>query len=252
MPTLHVVIPVFNEPETLRPCLDRIVAVSLPENWHPRIILVDDHSRAASFADAEKLVEELTQRGCSVELHRHVRNRGKGAALRTGFDVLVKSPDVPDDDLVIIQDADLEYDPEDYPALMEPLLANRADAVLGTRWGPHFPVHSLKRRLHALGNGVLTKLSNLMTGYRVSDMECCYKLMRVSFLRRLRPALTEERFGIEPQIVAGLARLSARVEEVPVRYDPRGIDAGKKIGWVDGLRALYVIARERFRPADAG
>ena len=107
----------------------------------------------------------------------------------------------------------------------------------------------MKRKVHAWGNGMLTRLSNAMTGYRVSDMECCYKVMTVGTLRRLRPMLSEERFGIEPQMVAGLARLRETLLEVPVKYDPRGLDAGKKIGWTDGVRAIYVIGRERLRGA---
>jgi hypothetical protein len=130
---------------------------------------------------------------------------------------------------------------------MQPIIAGEADAVVGTRWGEHYRYQSLKHRFHAMGNGALTMLSNRMTGFRVSDMECCYKIMAVRVLRALRPMLTEQRFGIEPQIVAGLARLKMRVVERPVKYDPRGLAAGKKIGWRDGVRALVVITRERFR-----
>jgi glycosyltransferase involved in cell wall biosynthesis len=194
----------------------------------------------------QALVDRVQRDGKPLRFLRHEINQGKGAALQTGFDAILKS-DAPDDDLVIIQDADLEYDPNDYASLMRPIIGGEADAVVGTRWGRHYKADSLKRRIHAMGNGALTRLSNLMTGIRVSDMECCYKIMPVSVLRRLRPMLSEKRFGIEPQIVAGLSRLKVRVAQAPVKYDPRGLAEGKKIGWRDGVRALMVIARERFR-----
>jgi len=244
---LHVVIPVFNERRTLESCLDRITAVELPSGWSLRLRLIDDHSEAEAYDDAERLTAGLANAGVRVDLHRHTENQGKGAALRTGFDAILADPHTLDDDVVIIQDADLEYDPNDFPRLLEPLIDGRCDAVLGTRWGEHHVVHGVKRRVHAFGNRVLTVASNLMTGYAVRDMECCYKALPVRILRTLRPMLTESRFGIEPQIVASLARINARVEEVPVQYDPRGMDAGKKIGWRDAVRAIIVITRERFR-----
>lgn len=246
MPTLHIVIPVFNERETLQPCLERVVAVELPEGWTSRLIVVDDHSERPAYDAARTTIEELNERGHDLVLERHGRNLGKGAALQTGFDIILNDSPA-EDDMVIIQDADVEYDPGDYPTLMQPLLAGEADAVIGTRWGEHRPADGLKRRIHEWGNRVLTMLSNAMTGYRVHDMECCYKLMPIAVLRRVRPMLSESRFGIEPQIVAALARLKARVTEVPVSYEPRGASSGKKIGWRDGVRALIVIARERLR-----
>jgi hypothetical protein len=250
MPVLHVAMPVYNERETLEPCLRRVIGAALPPPWTKRVELVDDHSRDDAYAAARAVVERLVAEGHDLELGRHACNRGKGAAVRTAFDaILARAADA---DLAIIQDADLEYDPGDFARLMAPVIAGRVEAVLGTRWGEHHALPSLKHRVHALGNAALTALSNLMTGYRVTDMECCYKLLTVRLLRRLQPMLTEERFGIEPQIVAGLARLGAAVEEVPIRYAPRGLSAGKKIGWKDGIRAVWVIARERWRRAPAG
>ena len=252
MPTLHIVIPVYNERGTLEPCIRRVLGAPLPDGWSRGITLVDDHSDASHFPAVETLVKRLRDEGVPLLFHRHEVNKGKGAALQTGFDtVLAGQAAVPvgENDLVIIQDADLEYDPGDYASLMRPLIDGVADAVLGTRWGDHYEYKSLKHRVHAMGNGALTLLSNIMTGYRVSDMECCYKLFPVSLLRKLRPMLTEPRFGIEPQIVAALSRLKARVTQVPIQYDPRGIAEGKKIGWKDGVRALIVIAREKFRGA---
>jgi glycosyltransferase involved in cell wall biosynthesis len=194
----------------------------------------------------ETSVARLAREGHAVKLLRHQRNQGKGAALRTGFDsVLEGAP--PDDDLVIIQDADLEYDPADYAALMEPLLRGAADAVVGSRFGRHQALRGLDRRLHAAANGFLSWLSNLATGYRLRDMECCYKLIPVGLLRRLRGRLSEPRYGVEPQLVAALSALRARVVEVPVSYDPRSAAEGKKIGWRDGVRAIYVIAVQRLR-----
>jgi len=246
MPVLHVVVPVFNEPETLGPCLRRVLGAELPAGWTTDLYLVDDHSREEAYRATEDLARRLQDEGHAVSLRRHEVNRGKGAALQTGFDAILQSG-ADDPDLIIIQDADLEYDPDDFPTLMEPIISGRTNAVLGTRWGEHRPSVSLKHRIHAWGNGLLTRLSNLMTGYRVSDMECCYKLVTISTMRRLRPMLSEQRFGIEPQIVASLARLGEPIIEVPIRYRPRGPGAGKKIGWRDGVRALYVIARERLR-----
>jgi glycosyltransferase involved in cell wall biosynthesis len=249
MPTLHVVVPVFNERGTLEPCLQRVLHAPLPPDWTLGITLIDDHSDAAHFPAVESLVQRIQADGSRLVFCRHAVNKGKGAALQTGFDAILTNPNVAETDLVIIQDADLEYDPSDYIKLMQPLLKGEADAVVGTRWGKHYHYRTLKHRVHAMGNAALTLMSNLMTGYRVSDMECCYKMVSVSLLRRLRPMLTEQRFGIEPQMVASLARLKAKVVEVPIWYNPRGMASGKKIGWRDGVRALVVIARERFRRA---
>lgn len=253
MPTLHIVIPVYNERGTLEPCVRRVLAAALPPGWERRIVLIDDHSDDVHFPAVDALAEQLEREGVAIEFHRHAINHGKGAALQTGFDaILAHLPPFGPEDLVIIQDADLEYDPNDFARLMQPILDGEADAVVGTRWGRHYHYKSMKHRVHALGNAVLTFLSNLMTGYRVSDMECCYKLIPIWLLRRLRPMMTEQRFGIEPQIVASLARLRARVLEVPITYVPRGPGAGKKIGWKDGVRALIVITRERFRRGRSG
>lgn len=246
MPTLHVVIPVYNEKGTLEQCVQRVLASPLPAGWQMHITLIDDHSDAAHYPAVEALAKRLQAEGRPLDFHRHPVNRGKGAALQTGFDAVLAGI-VTDEDLIIIQDADLEYDPNDYAALMQPIVSGQADAVVGTRWGDHYAYKSLKHRVHAMGNGALTLLSNLMTGLRVDDMECCYKVAPVNLMRKLRPMLTENRFGIEPQYVASLSRLKARVAQVPVKYDPRGLAAGKKIGWRDGVRALIVIARERFR-----
>ena len=181
---------------------------------------------------------------------QHPVNRGKGAALRTGFDwVLARGAE---DDLVVIQDADLEYDPRDFAALIA--AAERCDAargsvaIYGNRWSDcGAPPRSLWHRIHRLGNATLTGASNLATGFALRDMECCYKMMAVTLLRRIRPMLTEDRFGVEPQLTAALARIGARIDEVPVRYDARAYRQGKKIGARDALRTMWVIVRERLR-----
>jgi dolichol-phosphate mannosyltransferase len=246
MPVLHVVVPIYNERETLERCLARVLAASLPAGWSRDLYLVDDHSRNEAYRTTEALARRLQEEGQAVSLHRHEVNRGKGAAIQTGFDAILQSG-ADDPDLVIIQDADLEYDPEDFARLMEPIIAGRVRVVIGTRWGAHRERGGLLRTIHAWGNAVLTRLSNLMTGYRVTDMECCYKLLTLGVLRLVRPMLSEERFGIEPQLVASLARLGEPIVEVPISYAPRGRGAGKKIGLRDALRAVFVIARERLR-----
>ncbi len=246
MRRLHVVIPFYNEQKTLEPCVRRVIAAPLPDGWQSAIYLVDDASDEPAAGAAAAFAGGLRAEGHAVSLRRHDVNRGKGAAVRGGFDaVLAANP--PDDDLVIIQDADLEYDPADFPRLMEPIVAGRAEAVVGTRWGDHRSVRGLKGTLHAWANGAMTRLSNLMTGCRLRDMECCYKLMTVGVLRRLRPMLSEERFGIEPQIVAGWSRLKVRIAEAPISYDPRAASAGKKIRLSDGVEAVRVLVRERVR-----
>ncbi len=244
MPTLHVVIPFYNEAATLEPCVRR-VAGSVPAGWSPHLVLVDDHSDDGAARATEAAIELMRRLGHRHTLLRHDVNRGKGAAVRSGFDaVLAASPD--DDDLVVIQDADLEYDPGDFARLMKPLLEGCADAVIGDRWqGDSRP--GAKAAVHAWANRALTALSNLMTGYRLADMECCYKMMTVRVVRSVRPWLSESRYGVEPQLVAALARLRTRVVQVPVAYDPRSVAEGKKIRWTDGVRAVWVIARERRR-----
>lgn len=247
MPQLHVVIPVFNEGPTLAACMARVVRAPLPDGWSMRIVMIDDCSGPSHQRTTIDLADSLASDGVGIELLHHKVNRGKGAALQTGFDVLLHADDVAENDTVIIQDADLEYEPDDYATLLEPIARGETRVVVGTRWGPHTPLRTFKRKLHAAMNRFLTRLSNLMTGLRLTDMECCYKVMQVAVLREIRPALTEQRFGIEPQMIAALARIGEPIVERPVHYHPRSTDEGKKINWRDGVRALVVIARERFR-----
>lgn len=246
MPVLHVVMPVFNEGTTLEEIVRRVLAAPLPGGWRTELTMVDDGSRPEAASIAERCA---ASRPSGVRLLAHPRNRGKGAALMTGFDAVLAS--AAEDDLVLVQDADLEYDPRDYGALVRRLDDRSLGAVFGNRWAGA-ETRTGYRRMHELANGLLTALSNRATGLGVHDMECCYKLLRVPVLRAVRPSLSEERFGIEPQIAAALARRGVRVGEVPVAYAPRSFAEGKKIRWTDGVRALWVIARERIRGAPTG
>lgn len=247
MPILYVVIPVYNEVATASQCVKSVVDAPLPEGWSKTLVLVNDHSNDEAAASLKLLTNELANDGVNISLLHHQINRGKGAALHTGFDFILQS-EPHDDDLVIIQDADLEYDPNDYRALMEPIIKGRAQAVVGSRWGEHNQLQGIGRKLHRKGNGFISSFSNLMTGYQLRDMECCYKVFPIDVLRKLRPMLTENRFGIEPQMIASLSKLKVKIEQVAISYDPRSVAAGKKIGWRDAARAIYVVLRERFRP----
>ena len=251
------------------PCLRRVLDAPLPRGWRLSVVVVDDASGASSartVSDARALLESscsANARGAppasgdlarpllvACDVIQHARNRGKGAALRTGFDWVLQHGD--GTDLAVIQDADLEYDPRDFASLIA--AAERCDAargcvaVYGNRWSSGAgPSRSLWHRIHRLGNATLTGASNLATGYALADMECCYKLMPVAVLRRVRPMLNEDRFGVEPQLTAALARIGARIDEVPVRYDARAYRQGKKIGVRDAVRTMWVIAREWLR-----
>jgi len=244
VPTLFVIMPVFNEAATLRECVERVLMVNLPQPWSMALLVIDDGSNAPTQA-ASKSIASL--HGERVRVLRHERNRGKGAALQTGMaEALALSHG--ELDALIIQDADLEYDPNDYIRLLSALdAAPSGTAVFGNRWHAAHAPASGYAMLHRLANRSLTIASNALTGLRISDMECCYKLMRCSDLRRILPHLTEQRFGIEPQIAAALAAEGVSVIEVPVTYAPRSRRAGKKIGPLDGIRALYVILRSRVR-----
>ena len=240
MPTLIVVMPVFNEPATLATAVARVKSAPLPHGWSTQVVLVDDGSDAPTRA----LVAALGDSGDATVL-LHPQNRGKGAAIRSGFvDALSKAHA---DDCILVQDADLEYDPRDFAPLLAPAIAGTADLVLGNRFATA-PI-GLKRTLHRTLNGLLTLSSNLMTGLKVRDMECCLKLFTAPALARVIADLDEERFGIEPQIVAAAARHGLRVCEVPVTYAPRSFDEGKKIRMKDGLRVFVVLWRERRRTA---
>jgi glycosyltransferase involved in cell wall biosynthesis len=222
---VSVVIPVYNEVSTIEEVLKRVQ--SAPQ--HKEIIVVDDGSTDGTREWLEKLTME------DVAVLFHSENKGKGAALRTGFERAAG-------DIVIIQDADLEYDPRDYDCLIGPIADGRADVVFGSRFlgGPHRVLFFW----HYVGNKVLTVLSNMLTNLNLSDMETGYKAFRTSLLRKFR--IKCNRFGFEPEITAKFAKLKCRVYEVPISYSGRGYEEGKKITWRDGLAALFHVIRFRF------
>jgi len=224
-PLLSVVIPVYNEARTIREVIRRVRATP----YDKEIIVVDDGSTDGT---AELLAQEA---GPDLRVLRHEVNLGKGAALRTGFREVRGQ-------ITIIQDADLEYDPADYGALLAPILDGRADAVYGSRFlgGPH----RVLLFWHRVGNSVVTLLSNMLTNLDLTDMETGFKVMRTDLVRRLN--LRSNRFGVEPEITAKLARMGARIYETPISYSGRDYAAGKKITWRDGIAAIWHIIRFRF------
>jgi glycosyltransferase involved in cell wall biosynthesis len=225
LPTLTVVIPCFNERDTI----ERIVEAVLAAPVHDlEVIVVDDCS---SDGTREILREKIEPRVARVIFQE--RNRGKGAALRRGFEAA-------SGDLVIVQDADLEYDPQDYPRLMEPILAGKADVVFGSRFSGGASVRVLYY-WHYVGNRLLTTLSNMLTNVNLSDMEVCYKVFRRDVLQRI--TIEEDRFGFEPEITAKVAKLGCRIYEVGISYSGRTYGEGKKIGWRDGVRAIWCILK---------
>jgi glycosyltransferase involved in cell wall biosynthesis len=214
--------PVFNEETTL----DAIVAHVLEQPPVQQLVVVDDASSDRTW----EILQPIAAREPRVHLMRHPQNRGKGAALRTGFAVA----DAP---IVIVQDADREYDPLEYYLLLNPILSGRADVVYGSRF-----LGSPQRKLyywHAVGNRLLTTLSNMTTNLNLTDMETCYKAFRREVLQRVQ--IEEDRFGFEPEITAKIARLRARVYEVPISYAGRTYEEGKKIKWHDGVSAIRCI-----------
>lgn len=224
---LTVVMPAYNEEATLRGIVERVL--SRPESVE--LVIVDDCSKDGT----REIMRALAADDPRIRLVFHEVNMGKGAALRSGFAAATGN-------VVLIQDADMEYDPADYERLLSPIRKGVADVVFGNRFGgEEARVHLY---WHRLGNGFLTHLSNMFTNLNLSDMEVCYKVFRKEVLDAIQ--LEENRFGFEPEVTAKVARLHARIYEVPVNYYGRSYDEGKKIGWKDGVRALYVILKYGF------
>lgn len=223
---LSVIIPVFNEKETLHEIVSRVLKVESLDI--KEIILVDDFSTDGTRDLLESGYNEPIFKKCF-----HEENQGKGAALRTGFAQATG-------DIVAIQDADLEYDPEDLPNLIRPILQGKADVVFGSRFmggGPHRVVFYW----HMLGNRFLTTLSNMTTNLNLTDMECCYKLFRKEVADKI--TIEENRFGVEPELTAKVAKMRVRIFEAGISYYGRTYEEGKKIGWKDGVRAIYAILK---------
>ncbi len=226
---LSVLVPVYNEAATLAEVVERVRCVPL----ELEIVAVDD----ASTDGSGDLLDVLARDGRIDHVVHHPANRGKGAAVRSGLAVA-------SGDVVVVQDADLEYDPADLPALVKPIADGRADAVFGSRFqgGPHRVLYFW----HAVGNRLLTLLSNMLTDLNLSDMETCYKLVRADILKRL--PLSSDRFGFEVEITARLAQAGARIWELPISYSGRTYAEGKKITWRDGWAALFHILRYNLLP----
>ena len=229
MPKLSVVIPCYNERDTIERIVDAVLAAPVAGL---EVIVVDDCSQDGTREILRNQVEPRVAR-----VIYHERNQGKGAALRTGFGAATG-------DLVIVQDADLEYDPLDYPRLIEPFLAGKADVVFGSRFSGASSVRVLYY-WHYVGNRILTTFSNMLTNVNLTDMEVCYKVFRREVIQKIE--IEEDRFGFEPEITAKVARLGCRIYEVGISYAGRTYHEGKKIGWKDGVRAVWCILKYNLR-----
>jgi glycosyltransferase involved in cell wall biosynthesis len=225
VPTVSIVIPCYNEAATVEQVVDKVLAAPVAQM---EVIVVDDGSTDGT---AEVLREKVSPRVARVLFHE--RNRGKGAALRTGFAAA-------SGDIVLVQDADLEYDPRDYPRLLQPILENRADVVFGSRFSGG-ESHRVLYFWHSVMNKLLTLLSNMLTDLNLTDMEVCYKVFRRSVIEKIR--IEEDRFGFEPEITAKVAKQRCRIFEVGISYSGRTYEEGKKIGWRDGVRAIWCILK---------
>lgn len=232
---LSILIPAYNEGATIHLILDKIKAVVLDNEIEKEIIIVNDCSTDDTVAKIEAYMQ--VNDGLKIRLFNQPNNQGKGAAINRAIQECTG-------DYLIIQDADLEYDPSEYNLLLKPVFVDNADVVYGSRFIGHQP-HRILFYWHSIGNKFLTNLSNMMTNLNLTDMETCYKLIRSSIAKQL--IIKEKRFGIEPEITAKLAKIKPiRIYEVGISYYGRTYDEGKKIGWKDGFRAIYCILKYKF------
>ncbi len=225
---VSVVIPVYNEKVYLPVTVGRVVDTGLVKE----IIIVDDFSTDGTRESLEGVKKKFARRGLKINLLYHEVNKGKGAALRTGFAAVTG-------DIIIIQDADLEYNPKDFPRLLEPIIDGRADVVYGSRFLGG--THRVLFFWHMMGNRLLTLFSNMLTNLNLTDMETCYKVFRTDVLRKVD--LKSDRFGFEPEITAKLSKLGCRIYETDVSYAGRTYEEGKKINWKDGVAAFWHIIK---------
>jgi glycosyltransferase involved in cell wall biosynthesis len=229
--TLSIVVPVFNEEKTVEELVEKVLAVPLPVK--KEMVIIDDCSSDGTFP----ILERIEKAHAEVRVFKNEKNMGKGFSVRRGFDEAAG-------DIIIIQDADLEYDPNEYPKLLIPILENRADVVYGSR----FITTEARRVLyfwHSMGNQLLTLVSNMFSNLNLSDMETCYKMFRADVIKKIH--LTENRFGIEPEMTFKLSKVKGlRFYEVGISYHGRTYQEGKKINWKDGVRAFYVLFKNAF------
>lgn len=229
---LSILVPAYNEAATLKEVLSTIAAVQLVGNVQKEIIVVDDCSTDQTFANATQFIQENS--GLDIKLYKHEVNKGKGAAIHTAIANATG-------DYIIVQDADLEYDPQEFNLLLAPVIKGVADVVYGSRFMGGNP-HRILFFWHSLGNKFLTFLSNMFTNLNLTDMETCYKLIDAGMAKKL--LLKEQRFGFEPEVTAKLARIKGiRFYEVGISYYGRTYEEGKKIGWKDGFRAIYCVLK---------
>ena len=229
---LSIVIPVYNEEKTIHLILNKIKEVELIHGLEKQLIMVDDCSSDGSIEAIKRYQEQNPE--LNISLHVHEKNQGKGGALHTGIQKA-------EGELIVIQDADLEYDPAEFNDLLKPILEGHADVVYGSRFMGGKP-HRILFFWHSIGNGLLTLASNALTNLNLTDMETCYKLFKAKHIKSLN--LKEKRFGFEPEVTAKISRIPGiRVYEIGISYYGRTYEEGKKIGWKDGFRALYCILK---------